>query len=79
MALLSLPSGTLLFTEFATVLPTWNFHVSVLLLLDLFLTADIMGYANALIEQQTGSLALFVNADAGDIDPADVCFYGCHF
>lgn len=32
-----------------------------------------MGYANDLIEKQTGSVSLFMNADAGDIDPAPVC------
>jgi len=32
-------------------------------------SGDIMGKANDLIEQSTGGLALFINADAGDIDP----------
>jgi len=37
-------------------------------------SADIMGLANELIEQQIGGVSLFVNADAGDIDPhAGMC------
>lgn len=41
--------------------------------LDLILcSADIMGYANTLIEQTIGGVSLFVNADAGDIDPGPV-------
>jgi hypothetical protein len=32
-------------------------------------SGDIMGYVNSLIEQQLGGISLFVNADAGDIDP----------
>ncbi len=32
-------------------------------------SSDIMGWANELIEQQVGGVSLFVNSDAGDIDP----------
>jgi len=32
-------------------------------------SSDISGYANKLIEQNVGGVALFVNGDAGDIDP----------
>jgi hypothetical protein len=34
-------------------------------------SSDIMGGANKLIEANVGGVALFINADAGDIDPAD--------
>jgi len=34
-------------------------------------SGDIMGYANELIESGVGGVSLFVNADAGDIDPGD--------
>jgi len=33
-------------------------------------SSDIMGYASDLIEETVGGVALFVNGDAGDIDPA---------
>eukprot|EP00003_Mantamonas_plastica_P025806 TRINITY_DN513_c0_g1_i15.p3 TRINITY_DN513_c0_g1~~TRINITY_DN513_c0_g1_i15.p3 ORF type:complete len:441 (-),score=141.77 TRINITY_DN513_c0_g1_i15:4571-5893(-) len=32
-------------------------------------SSDIMGYACELVEEQVGGVALFVNGDAGDIDP----------
>lgn len=48
-------------------------------------SGDIMGRANQLIEEKIpGSVSLFINADAGDIDPTgDAChgapdFYGSH-
>ena len=34
-----------------------------------------MGYANSLIEQQVGGISLFINADAGDIDPGPLCIF----
>jgi len=33
-------------------------------------SGDIMGLTNSIIEQKTGGVSLFINADAGDIDPA---------
>jgi len=33
-------------------------------------SGDIMGYANDIIEQNLGGISLFMNGDAGDIDPA---------
>lgn len=32
-------------------------------------SSDIMGGSNILIEQQVGGVSLFINGDAGDIDP----------
>jgi len=34
-------------------------------------SSDIMGYASIVIEKQVGGISLFINADAGDIDPND--------
>eukprot|EP00163_Fabomonas_tropica_P015439 TRINITY_DN28234_c0_g1_i1.p1 TRINITY_DN28234_c0_g1~~TRINITY_DN28234_c0_g1_i1.p1 ORF type:complete len:506 (+),score=121.43 TRINITY_DN28234_c0_g1_i1:33-1520(+) len=36
-------------------------------------SADIMGEANRLIEESIGGVSMFINADAGDIDPCDGC------
>ena len=43
-------------------------------------SADIMGVTNKLIKEQIGGLPLFIQADAGDIDPADgMCDNGPDF
>jgi len=57
-------------TRMATV---WNFAVHGVCYgpSNLMFSGDIMGQANRLIEESSvGGLALFINADAGDIDPA---------
>lgn len=33
-------------------------------------SGDIMGYTNDVIEQTIGGTSLFINADAGDVDPS---------
>jgi hypothetical protein len=60
------PSGTPLAT-------LWNFAIHGVCYgpSNMFFSGDIMGYANEMIEQSVGGVALFVNADAGDIDPGD--------
>lgn len=36
----------------------------------MLMSGDVMGLANTLIEQNIGGISMFVNADAGDVDPA---------
>lgn len=38
---------------------------------NMLVSGDIMGRSNQLIEEEIGGVALFMNGDAGDIDPAD--------
>jgi hypothetical protein len=60
------PSGTPLAT-------LWNFAIHGVCYgpSNMKFSGDIMGYACDLIEAGVGGVALFVNADAGDIDPGD--------
>ena len=41
-------------------------------------TGDIMGYTCDVIEQTIGGTAMFINADAGDIDPSTSSSYLIH-
>jgi len=38
---------------------------------NMMFSGDIMGYSNELIESTVGGVSLFVNGDAGDVDPGD--------
>lgn len=42
---------------------------------NLMFSGDIMGKACEEIEEQIGGVALFINADAGDIDPGMKLYY----
>ena len=50
---------------------TWNFamHGTCLGSDNLKFSGDIMGRSSLLLEEQTGAIVMFQNADAGDIDP----------
>lgn len=56
----------------APMLTLWNFAIHGVCYGpgNMFSSADIMGKANELIESQVGGVSMFINADAGDIDPA---------
>jgi hypothetical protein len=51
---------------------------------NLYASGDIMGKANQLIELELGGVALFMNGDAGDVDPTSKScenrpsFFGAH-
>jgi neutral ceramidase len=65
-----------------TIATLWNFAIHGVCYGpdNLEFSADIMGYACDLIEAQLGGVALFVNGDAGDIDPAPtMCDLAPHF
>jgi len=49
----------------------WNFAIHGVCYGDdnMYFSGDIMGVANEIIEQDVGGVALFMNGDAGDIDP----------
>jgi neutral ceramidase len=56
----------------APMLTLWNFAIHGVCYGpgNMYTSSDIMGKANQLIESQVGGISMFINADAGDIDPS---------
>lgn len=60
------------FLQLGFTISVWNFaiHGTCIGPSSLLSSADIMGGANTAIEEMVGGVALFINADAGDIAPS---------